>query len=69
MSEPTQVRPTVVFRHNNGPIHLVDKQDAVPSRDEVVVTTVCGQVGIGQVKLRKVMPTACGECYRKADDG
>lgn len=67
MSEPIQVRPTVVFRRTDGPIHLVLTQDAVPTRGETVVTTVCGLVGIGPVKLRQVMSkSACGECIAKA---
>lgn len=65
-----QVRPTIVFDNNRvatngGTIHIPVSSAAVPTRNAIVVTTLCGLVGLGQVKLRR--GANCGECLTLRD--
>lgn len=61
----TEVMPTVVFNsdrlaHGGGMVHLPVSTAAVPTRNAVVVTTLCGMVGLGEVRSRR--GATCGEC-------
>lgn len=70
MGDVVSTVPTIVFdgpeKRAHGLVHLVHNQDAVPSRNTVLVTTMCGMVGTGRVKLRR--GANCGECLNSSQN-
>lgn len=68
MGDVVRAVSTIVFdgpeKKAQGLVHLVRTTDAVPSRNAVLVTTMCGMVGMGRVKLRR--GANCGECLDSA---